>query len=472
MVGREKEIARLNQIYDSDESEFVAVYGRRRVGKTYLVREVFANRILFMHTGRANAAMKQQLAAFRASLQEQGLANCPPLGSWLEAFQELKRLINSSGALRKVLFIDELPWLDTPKSGFLSELEGFWNQWASARKDIVLVVCGSATSWIINKVLRNRGGLHNRVTAQIPLEPFTLGECERYAVSRGMAPSRAEIVEYYMVLGGIPYYWRFLDKGLSLSQNIDALFFASGAPLRLEFSELYSSLFRHEEPYVRIVSALGRRRVGLGREEISEETGLASNGRLTGLLEELEQCGFIRKYRAFGLRRREAIYQLIDNFTLFYFQFMQGNHGGDVNFWSNSINSHVRLAWEGLAFERVCLQHVRQIKAALGISGVLTEVSSWRRPPSANEGRGAQIDLVIDRADRLVNLCEMKFSGDEYAIDDAEEKRLRNRRAAFIEETGTRKGCHVTMVTTYGIKRNRHSGIIQSQVTMDQLFAN
>ena len=216
MIGREKETARLNQIYDSDESEFVAVYGRRRVGKTYLVREVFANRILFSHTGRSNASTKQQLAAFRASLQEQGLVNCPPLGSWLEAFQELKRLINSSDAPRKVLFIDELPWIDTPTSGVLSELEGFWNQWASARKDIVLVVCGSATSWIINKVLRNRGGLHNRVTAQISLEPFTLGECERYAASRGMAPSRAEIVEYYMVLGGIPYYWRFLDKGLSL----------------------------------------------------------------------------------------------------------------------------------------------------------------------------------------------------------------------------------------------------------------
>ena len=472
MVGREKEIARLNQIYDSDESEFVAVYGRRRVGKTYLVREVFANRILFMHTGRANAAMKQQLAAFRASLQEQGLANCPPLGSWLEAFQELKRLINSSDAPRKVLFIDELPWIDTPKSGFLSELEGFWNQWASARKDIVLVVCGSATSWIINKVLRNRGGLHNRVTAQISLEPFTLGECERYAASRGMAPSRAEIVEYYMVLGGIPYYWRFLDKGLSLSQNIDALFFASGAPLRLEFSDLYSSLFRHAEPYVRIVSALGRKRTGLDRDELSEETGLPPNGRLSRLVEELEQCGFVRKYRAFGLKRREAVYQLIDNFTLFYFQFMQGNHGGDVNFWANSLNSHTRMAWEGLAFERVCLQHVRQIKAALGISGVLTEVSSWRRNALAKEGRGAQIDLVIDRADRIVNLCEMKFAGDEYAIDDAEEKRLRNRRAAFIEETGTRKGCHVTMVTTYGIKRNRHSGIVQSQVTMDQLFAN
>ena len=463
MVGREKEIARLNQIYDSDESEFVAVYGRRRVGKTYLVREVFANRILFMHTGRANAAMKQQLAAFRASLQEQGLANCPPLGSWLEAFQELKRLINSSDALRKVLFIDELPWIDTPKSGFLSELEGFWNQWASARKDIVLVVCGSATSWIINKVLRNRGGLHNRVTAQIPLEPFTLGECERYAVSRGMAPSRAEIVEYYMVLGGIPYYWRFLDKGLSLSQNIDALFFAPGAPLRLEFSELYSSLFRHEEPYVRIVSALGRRRVGLGREEISEETGLASNGRLTGLLEELEQCGFIRAFTEIGKKKKGAVHQLIDNFTLFHFRFAAENAHGDRHFWSEMIDSHIHSTWIGLAFERLCLEHLDQIKEALRIGGVKTNAHAWR-------GTSSQIDLLIDRNDGIINLCEMKYHDGRYPITKDDDDSMRNKKAEFKEEAKIDKAVHVTYITPYGVKENAYARNVQSEVTLDDLF--
>ena len=470
MVGREKEIARLNQIYDSDESEFVAVYGRRRVGKTYLVREVFANRILFMHTGRANAAMKQQLAAFRASLQEQGLANCPPLGSWLEAFQELKRLINSSGALRKVLFIDELPWIDTPKSGFLSELEGFWNQWASARKDIVLVVCGSATSWIINKVLRNRGGLHNRVTAQIPLEPFTLGECECYAVSRGMAPSRAEIVEYYMVLGGIPYYWRLLARGCSLAQNFDSMFFSDGAPLRGEFAELYASLFRNAPIYMKIVSVLAGRKAGMTRPEMTRAANIPATGAVSDALEALEESGFIRRYNFFGKKKRESVYQLIDNFTLFHFRFLD-NATMDPHFWTNTLSSPGQAAWRGLAFERLCLQHSEQMRKALGIAGVHTEIYAWRHVGDDIYPKGAQIDLILDRADNVINICEMKYTKGRYLLDKDTLEELNEKDEVFRAVSKTRKAVHLTMVTSNGLVDNAYSKQIQSEITLADLFA-
>ena len=369
------------------------------------------------------------------------------------------------------MFIDELPWLDTPKSDFLSALEHFWNGWATSRKDIVLVVCGSATSWIVEKIINNHGGLHNRLTKRIKLNPFTLKECESFIESKHISMNRYQIVEAYMILGGIPYYWNFLKKGLSVAQNIDRLFFQESGELQNEFDMLYASLFRFPEGYVKIVTALGGKKVGMSRKEIIDSTQIADSGTLTRMLKELEWCGFIRKYNNIGKTSKEAIFQLIDNYTLFYFQFIQKNHLMDEHFWTTSQNSPLYHAWSGLAFERVCLQHVPAIKKALGISGVLTNVYSWKQKADEATGTtGAQIDLLIDRNDQVINLCEMKFSKTEYTITKDYDLSLRQKLEAFRIGTNCRKAIHLTMVTTYGLAHNAYAETVQNSVVMDDLF--
>ena len=466
MIGREKERKMLEDARDSEYSEFVAVYGRRRVGKTFLVRETFDYSFTFQHSGLANSGMKKQLKAFASSLRDAGCELKSTPRDWLEAFDWLKDAIRHSGDAKKVVFIDEMPWMDTPKSGFVPALENFWNAWASARKDVLLIVCGSATSWIITKVLRNRGGLHNRVTVEIPLSPFTLRECELYAESRNLGFSRRQIAECYMALGGVPYSWKCIEKGLGPAQNFDAMFFSRKARLRMEYSELYASLFKNPEPYESIVTELGRKGTGLTREEIASATGMCDSGTLTRHLEELEQCGFIRKYPVFGKKNKGAIFQLIDFFTLFYLKVVSANDRKDENFWTSSVDTPFVLAWEGLAFERVCLLHEREVKRALQIGGVASHVSPWR-------GAGddpVQIDMLIDRNDGIVNVCEMKFSREPYVLSADELERMQRRRRVFKEQTGTRKAVHLTMVVAPKLKHNANTNDIQSEVTLDDLF--
>ena len=470
IIGRKEEQQILHSAAQSENSEFVAVYGRRRVGKTYLIRETFGYKFTFQHTGLAKGNTKEQLFSFAISLRDAGYDDCPIPKSWLEAFSLLSTYLKNSTDEKKIVFLDELPWMDTPRSNFISAFEHFWNGWASARKDIVLIICGSATSWIINKVINDHGGLHNRVTKQIALQPFTLKECEMFAQSKGLEMSRYQLAECYMVFGGIPYYWSLLEKGLSLAQNIDKIIFAKNGKLSNEFNQLYASLFKSPELYIDIVTALGKKKVGMTREEIIAATDMYSSGTLSKVLDELEYCGFIRKYNGFDKKSKQAIYQLIDNYTLFYFKFIQQNENNDEHFWSASIDSAMHRAWSGLAFERLCMAHTQQIKAALGIAGVLSNVYSWRK--EADEmSDGAQIDLLIDRKDQVINLCEMKYSLSEYAIDAEYEQKLRNKKSAFINATNTRKAVHLTMATTFGIKANAHSGIVQNEITLEDLFS-
>ena len=470
IIGRKEEQQILHSAVQSENSEFVAVYGRRRVGKTYLIRETFGYKFTFQHTGLAKGNTKEQLFSFAISLCDAGYDDCPIPKSWLEAFSLLSAYLKNSADEKKIVFLDELPWMDTPRSNFISAFEHFWNGWASARKDIVLIICGSATSWIINKVINDHGGLHNRVTKQIALQPFTLKECEMFAQSKGLEMSRYQLAECYMVFGGIPYYWSLLEKGLSLAQNIDKIIFAKNGKLSNEFNQLYASLFKSPEQYIDIVTALGKKKVGMTREEIIAATDKYSNGALSKVLDELEYCGFIRKYNGFDKKSKQAIYQLIDNYTLFYFKFIQQNENNDEHFWSASIDSAMHRAWSGLAFERLCMAHTQQIKAALGIAGVLSNVYSWRKEADETSD-GAQIDLLIDRKDQVINLCEMKYSLSEYAIDAEYEQKLRNKKSVFIDTTNTRKAVHLTMVTTFGIKANAHSGIVQNEITLEDLFS-
>ena len=471
MVGRKAERKTLLAARQSEYSEFVAIYGRRRVGKTFLVRETFDYTFTFQHSGVANGTLEEQLHQFHAAIREQGYGECPPIGNWFEAFDALKVVINRSADVKKVVFLDELPFMDVVGSRLIPALEHFWNAWASARKDVLLIICGSATSWVLNNVVHSRGGLHGRVTERIRLMPFTLAECREYAVSRGLAMTDCQLAEMYMVLGGIPYYWKYLDRSLSPAQNIDEIFFAGTDKLENEFQELYSSLFRKKEAYMRIVSALGSKKIGMDRGEISTNAKVSNSGTLTKYLQELEQCGFIRKYVLPGRKRKGALYQLMDNFTLFHFGFIANNTMRDRHFWSSSLDAPFHVVWEGLAFERLCLWHVNQIKHALQIGGVLTNAYAWRHVAADANDEGAQIDLLIDRNDGIINLCEMKFCSDQYAISAAEAQAMQRKKAIFKRDTATRKAVHVTYVTTFGLKRNAYANDVQSEVTLADLFA-
>ena len=448
---------------------FVAVYGRRRVGKTYLIRETFNNRFTFYHTGLAKSTLSKQLAAWRLSLREYGLKKATLPRTWLDAFDDLKEIIRQSDEKKKIIFIDELPWIDTQRSGFIPALENFWNGWASARKDVVLVVCGSATSWIINKILKNKGGLHNRVNTKIHLQPFTLHECERYAAHRKLVMNRRQIMECYMIMGGIPFYWSKLERGISMAQNIDNLFFNPDGELHDEFDELYASLFKNPDPYITVVQTLGKKRTGMTRDEIIAAGGLQDNGRLSEILQDLEACGFIRRYSNFGLKSKQAVFQLIDSYTLFHYRFIQENRGGDENFWSRQTGSPLYYNWCGLAFERLCLLHLPQVKEALGILGTVSRVCSWYQT-STPERKGVQIDLIVDRDDGVIDLCEMKYTKEPYEMTSEEEQKIQYRRSSLITATGTEKAVHLVLISANGVKENAYSDEFQSIITADALF--
>lgn len=472
MVGRKQEIELLEQAYHSGRSEFIAIYGRRRIGKTFLVRKLFADKFAFTYSGMPNVSTRVQLHNFYKELQAQGYKTQSAPKNWTDAFYMLRELVASKPEGKKVIFLDELPWMDGRQSSFLPAFENFWNAWASARNDIFLIICGSATSWIVKKILHNRGGLHNRLTNQICLKPFNMKECEDYVKEMDLPLDRQQVIDGYMVFGGIPFYWSLLERNKSLTQNIDILFFGRNAKLKDEFQELYRSLFAKPEVYVEIIKALGTKKVGMIRDEIIGSAKLESGGKLTAYLEDLENCGFIRRYQAIGSKTKNSLYQLIDNFTLFYFKFMEGRKNTDANYWSKIQTTPIYHNWSGLAFERICLLHSEQIKKALGISGVITNEYSWRTAAN-DEHPGAQIDLLIDRSDKVISLCEIKYSDNPYTIDKKYMENLRNKVALFRQITKTRKGIALTMITSSGLVKNSYSmNNIHSQVTADDLFVN
>lgn len=473
IVGRKEEKQILQDCFDSNKPEFVAVYGRRRIGKTFLVKQFFKEKFDFYITGAYQATKKDQLFNFKMTLESYSGRKRKMPQTWLEAFFQLKDYLSSLGDRRKVVFIDELPWFDTPRSNFISAIELFWNQWASDQ-NLMLVVCGSATSWMVNKLLGDKGGLHNRVTRSIYLSPFTLGETELFLSHNHVVFNRHQIVECYMMLGGTPYYLNMLQPKLSLAQNINKLFFEENAELKREFDFLFRSLFKDSKSYRKIVEQLSKRAKGMTRQELIDDCKLTDNGNLTVVLDDLCNCDFIRRYTSYNKKQREVIYQLTDLFSLFYLKYVRDANGMDETFWTDTIDSPSHRAWCGYAFEQVCLHHIRQIKRALGIEGVQCNVCAWSVPSRVDEeGRkqeGGQIDLVIDRRDQTINLCEMKFSLQPFDITPSYMQHLIARRELFRQVTGTNKALHLTMVTTYGVVKNAQYGMIQSEVTMNDLF--
>jgi AAA+ ATPase superfamily predicted ATPase len=467
IIGRELEIRRLIELSNSGNPEFIAICGRRRVGKTFLIRQLFSKNLTFDLAGLANGKTKEQLVNFNLTLNRCFKQSLPVAANWLVALEQLISQLENSPRGRKIVFIDEISWLDTPRSNFLMALEHFWNGWACSRNDIMLIICGSATSWLTNKIINNHGGLHNRLTVTIFLQPFNLKESELFFQSQQIELGRQEIAEAYMIFGGIPYYLSLFEKGKSLAQNVDNLCFAENARLKNEFANLYASLFKNSDDYVKTVSALSKKNKGLTRLEIIEATGMISGKELTTVLKNLESCGFIRSYNALHKKNRDKRYQLLDSYSLFYFNFLEQIDYRNEHFWSNSINTPQHNAWAGYAFESLALQHIKEIKHALGISGIQSGVASW---VSNKTGTGCQIDLLIDRKDGIINLCEMKFANTPYIISKSYEENLRNKIAVFTYESKTQKAVHLTFLTTFGIVPNKHSGLVRKEITLEDLF--
>ena len=470
VIGRKREKDNLMQCIMSKRPEFVAVYGRRRVGKTYLIREYFNRQFSFYATGLSDEKMKGQLKAFNAGLNEYGFADKSLPEDWFEAFARLRKLLENEKVYRepinnkRVVFLDELPWMDTARSDFKSALDFFWNSWASSQEDLVLIACGSATSWIINNLLTQKKGFHNRVTRQIHLAPFTLSECEKLFDLNDIVMTRKQMIESYMFFGGIPYYLNLMDHRLSLVQNVNELCFKEYGALHNEYYNLFHSLFDKPEKHLAILEALAKNKHGLTRTELSKVKKIGGGSVLTKDLRELVECGFIRKFSSISKGESESLYQITDPFTLFSIMFLENKR---FDSWNEYINSPGYNSWRGNSFEIVCIHHIDQIKASLGINGIETKEFAWKicRPE-----KGAQIDLVISRKDGVINLCEMKYTNEEYSLDAEEYEKIQNRIAQFQKETGAKEAIHVTMICWRGYRQNKYSGIIQNVIVGDDLF--
>lgn len=482
VIARAAEKQQLDDALRSPNAELIAVYGRRRVGKTFLIRQHYAAAICFELVGIHDASLAVQLRSFAHTLATavgRGRASAPPPVDWHAAFRQLTDWLQTCKPKRgkRVVFFDELPWLASRRSGFLPAFEHFWNAWAAQQPWLVVVVCGSAASWMLEKVVRQRGGLHNRVTRRLRVEPFSLADARTLLASRGVDLGNYQTAELYMALGGIPFYLAAVRGSESAAQNIDRLCFAADGLLRHEYTTLYASLFEQADRHEAVVQALARKPGGMTRSELLGEVELGSGGAATKVLDELEEAGFLLQMPRLGRIKRDSVYWLADEYSRFYLTWIARHRGASKGTWMRTQGTPRWRAWAGLAFEALCLKHSGAIKAALGIAGVATVEASWACRANARSGssdlvdEGAQIDLVIDRADRTTNLCELKFTEAEFVVDKKYAAVLKHKRDAFRAVTGSKKALLVTLVTTYGVRANEHArGIVQQAITLDALF--
>lgn len=470
LVGRKQEYRLLQKALKSDKPELITIYGRRRVGKTFLVRNTYKSKINFEITGIQNGTLKEQLLNFSYRLQEYSGSRAKQIipTSWMEAFNILSTYLDRKKTKKKVVFIDELPWIASPRSGFLRAFDNFWNSWAT-KKNIVVVICGSAASWMINKVIHNKGGLHNRVTQIINLHPFTLAETESFFNKKKIKLNRYQILQIYMAIGGIPLYLDKIEAGKSAAQNIDSLCFSSKGFLRDEFIKLYSSLFTNPESHVRIIRALSSKWKGLSRDQIIRQSKLSDGGRINRILDELVYSGFINAYLPFNKKKKDKLYRLTDEYSLFYLKFVEDSPRSK-NTWIKLSQSQKWRSWSGYAFESICIKHVNLIKQALGIEAVYTEYSSFLIKGTRSK-QGVQIDLVIDRNDNSINICEMKFYNGKFSVTKKYASELRQKQIRFREKTKTNKQIFLSMISSFGIEHNKNSlGLIDHDLTLDALY--
>ncbi len=471
LIGRKKEIKTLGNVLQSDKAEMIAVLGRRRVGKTFLVREIYNDRILFEQTGVRNATNEEQLRTFTNSLRLLTDTQVETPKDWLDAFFLLRKVLTPllNKEKKQVIFFDELSWLATPGSKFLDFLGHFWNDWAS-RQNLVVVLCGSASSWIIQKVINDKGGLHNRVTKYLRLQPFTLAETEEYLQSKQINFTRYQIIQIYMAFGGIPLYLEAIEREKSALQNINEICFSETGLLRHEFERLYPALFDNADNHIAVIRALAKKRKGLSRSEIITEAKVPNGSSTTKVLEELEQSDFIMAYNPFGKKKKDKIYRLTDEYSLFYLRFIENSsYKGEGTFMQLSQRQEFKI-WSGYAYEGICMKHVSQIKKALGVGGVYTTTYSYLKKATENE-KGLQIDMLLERADHVINLFEIKFYNTEFVLNKEYAERLRERQLAFTRLSKTRYQVLTCMITTFGIKENQHSlGLVNNALTLEDLF--
>lgn len=474
LIGREKEKEILQEALGTPEAEMIAVVGRRRVGKTFLIKRVYEEHFIFEITGLQDASTEKQLDHFYFTLAKYAQSDIPieKATSWLDAFRLLtvildKKLKESTG--KKVIFFDELPWLAKNESGFLTGLEFFWNSWAVNQK-VVLVVCGSAASWMIRNLVNNTGGLYNRITRRINVMPFTLAETKKYFQNQAFNFTHYEIVQLYMAMGGIPHYLKEVKGNKSAIQNIDELCFAPLGLLRDEFRLMFYSLFENAEKHIAIIRTLSTSKQGLPRQKIIEFGKIAENGNTSKVLEELEQSGFITSYYPFGKTKQNMLYRLTDEYSLFYLQFIENKVHEGSGTWQHLSQTQEYKTWSGYAFESICLKHIPSIKKALGISGVYTLSSTFYQ--KASEGkRGAQIDLLLDRADNFINVFEIKFYSREITLSKEQAEALQRKLWTFAEATKTRKRLSLVIISPYGLNKNMHSsGLVENVLVLDDLF--
>lgn len=472
IIGRKKEQEILQETLNSSEAEMVAIIGRRRVGKTFLIKKTFEKQLIFEVTGLQNAPLSEQLENFVFKIREWSkskvIATTPK--SWLKAFMLLITCLEEHNFKeKKVVFLDELSWLATHKSGFLRALGFFWNSWA-VNKNIIVVICGSAASWMINKVVNHRGGLHNRITKRIQLQPFTLAETKEYLQNKNINFKNYQIVQLYMAMGGVPHYLKEIRGNRSVPQNIDDICFANLGLLRTEFDNLYFSLFDNAENHIKIIRGLAKHSQGLTRKKIIAATNLPEGGSTTRLLNELIHSGFISVYYPFGKQKKNKLYRLTDEYSLFYLQFIENTkHDGGGTWQQFSQNQQYKI-WSGYAYESICLKHIPQIKKALSIGGVYSLSSSFYKKGTATQ-KGTQIDLLIDRNDHVINLFEIKFYNKIFTISKEYAQKLKDKMDVFEEASKTRKQLFLTLITTFGLKHNEHSlGLINEALELKDLF--
>lgn len=474
LVGRIKEQELLKEAFDSGSPELIAVFGRRRVGKTYLIKKFFKDRLLFQIVGIKDAKLSSQLEQFSSALGK--AAGNPKLyrvpESWPEAFSQLSSFLTPKlTSERSVLFLDEFPWLNTQKSGFLQAFDHWWNSWANDQDNLMVIICGSAASWMIQNIVNNKGGLHNRLTRKIRLLPFNLKETEEFLSKRNIIMVRYQILQIYMVMGGIPHYLKEIRKGESPVQAINRICFTKDGFLNGEFNNLYKSLFTNADRHLSIIRVLAKNNSGLSRQEIIKKSNVTSGGRLSLVFDELIESGFIAPWNPYDKKSKDTIYKLSDEFTHFYLKFMENNRGSGEGVWETISTGESWKSWSGFAFERVCLKHIPQIKKSLGIQSIYTEDATWRS--KKNEGKGAQIDLLFDRNDFVINLCEIKFSKSEFTIDNAYAEQLESKKDVFKKETKTKKALFLTFISTFGVVDNTISKrLVQNSITMNSLFEN